>query len=157
MDIFLHFFVSLGLSTLLLLALSNRGMSRSPTASRFWGSSDRLRSMIYTTAILLSVLGALGFGIIKEWIDGLGYGDVELTDFLANLAGIWVGTWLVLHRIRKESTRRRIVRYSFNTVNKNRDPHEYLKLKILQARQSTDSDSAEKNDSRSPQRPTDHS
>lgn len=127
MDIALHFFVSLGLTTFLLLLASNSRNAKSARSSRFWASSDRMRTIVFTTATALSVIGAIAFGLLKESFDQLGYGNVELSDFIANLAGIWAGAYLVLHRIRKETTRRRSVRFSFQSVKTTKNADEFLR------------------------------
>jgi len=66
--------------------------------------------------IAVSLVLAITFGIWKEWIDQLGFGRVEFSDFVADVLGVWVGVYLVIGRVRKEFKRRRRVSFHSKTA-----------------------------------------
>lgn len=116
MDIFYHFFVSLGLTVFFAFAFLAKAPSIRNLAPRLWHSEKNMLTAFITLVVIFSLVLAVTFGIWKEWLDGLGFGNVEFSDFLADLAGVWLGTYLVIGRVRREFTRRRKVSFRSQTT-----------------------------------------
>lgn len=110
-DKFYHFFVSLGLAVFFAFLLMAKAPTLRHAAPRFWHSEQAIVKIFTTLVVAFSLILALTFGIWKEWIDELGFGNVEFTDFLADLAGVWLGVYLVIGRMKKEFKRRRKIRF----------------------------------------------
>lgn len=110
-DIILHFGASFIITcSVLFLLLVNAPRIRH-AAPRFWQSERQFRHMLFTLVFAVSISIAFLFGVGKEWLDGLGFGSVQLIDMIADLAGVWVGTYLMLRQIRTENKVRRTVTF----------------------------------------------
>lgn len=83
---------------------------RSP---RFWNSEKKLRRTFFTLAIAFGFISVVTLGIVKEWFDSYGWGDVEFLDLVADVAGVVIGIALVLKSMRRE--KRRHVRVSLHS------------------------------------------
>lgn len=111
MDVFLHLFISFGLTFILLLFLFARSPAIRHRAPRFWQTEQAINRSFLTIAIALSVLIVVVFGIGKEIVDSLGWGRVELKDVCADLAGVWIGVYLVFQKVKKKFKRKRTVSF----------------------------------------------
>jgi len=58
-----------------------------------------------------SLIAAVVFGIAKEWIDSLGFGNVEFKDFFADIAGVWAGLFFTYKKSKKENRIKRSISF----------------------------------------------
>lgn len=121
-DIFLHFSVSLGIASALLLILLPKNPRRRTLAPRFWESESQYRSAILTLVIAFSLAGSILVGIGKEWMDGMGFGNVEFTDFLADIAGVATAVYLLAGHAREKNQVRRHVTFRSRATSKEIEP-----------------------------------
>ncbi len=102
-DTFLHFTGSFIITMCFLMFLLSRSPKRRDSAPRFWDSESKMRKSLFTIIFAFSLIAAVVFGIAKEWIDSLGFGNVEFKDFFADIAGIWVGVFFTYKKSKKEN------------------------------------------------------
>lgn len=98
-DILLHFGASMGITCLLLFLLLAKTPRIRRVAPRFWQSEREFRNRVIALVFAFSIAVAFFFAVGKEWLDGLGFGDVEFRDILADVIGVWAGTFYMLRKI----------------------------------------------------------
>ena len=121
-DIILHYSVSLCIASALLLILLPRNPRRKTLAPRFWESESQYRSIMLTLVVAFSLAASILVGIGKEWMDGMGFGNVEFTDFLADIAGVATAVYLLAGHAREKNQVRRRVTFRSQATSKDIEP-----------------------------------
>lgn len=116
-DKLLHFIISFGFTSFLLLFfLVFLPVSKS-VSPRFWESEKTFLTAIFTLILAIAFLLVITIGIGKEWLDSYGFGDVEFLDFAADFLGIVAGVTLVLRRVRRLYFKKRRISYQSTIQN----------------------------------------
>ena len=138
MDWLLHFIISMSMTVfaLMLGAASLPKMRR--RGSRFWVAEQSIRNIFFTFVFAFSFIIVLSFGIWKEWLDSMGWGNVEFSDVIADILGIWMGVYIVLVRIRKEFRRRKRIEFTSTLRTRNSDAVNLFRSAIKQSLASED-------------------
>ena len=113
-DKFLHFIVSYILTCLILFVLIPIIPKLKHRAPRFWHSESQVRNTIVALVFVFSCAAAVFVGVAKEFIDSLGFGNLEFLDFLADLAGVWMAVFSMMGQMSKRGNVKKSVAFRSN-------------------------------------------